>query len=450
VFTKYPDSENISVEKQIKQIQKELEQDRSTSKQIDEPFYILINDMVKKSKNGLNVLNPIKDEPKKLLDSLLNENFMNLPSRSMSISFSFESTCKLNKQIEVEFEFIEKTIARLAMDPTEYELAVFRVKQLVELKKLLKRDDVNQKIKDLSAKLFQNVYSDLGLFVNSFNSKLDRKHAINEADKKQYLDYLSIAKLNDEIFRLLDNELKSKHEELLKNIFERIDLISNGLKQADLVSEIEGIQVSLNNLEILNVLLNESDQSEGGVYKKSCLSLVEKYKTLADSYANTIKTSDDFEGISACFVNLKKINIFLGKFLGDQSSRCDELIEKVFKKLENCVEKSEKLFRDEDLSDENIKELDNLNSILKSSVKCSNLHQHIAKINLDSMHQKLLDKVREYFNKAKNDLIENTNYCMDRLLNTKTRLQKTKFLFDQLKILRCNEDFKQITKDEYK
>ena len=450
VFTKYPDNENISVKDQLKRIKQELEKDRSTNKQIDEPFYVIINNIVKKSKNGLNVLNPIKDEPKKLLDSLLNENFMNLPSRSMSISFSFESTSKLNKQIEVEFEFVEKTIARLANDPTEYELAVFKVKQLVELKKLLKRDDVSQKIKDLSLKLFKNVNYEIGLFLNSFNSKLNRNQALNEADKKQYLDYLSTAKLNDDIFSFFDNKLKSKHAELIENLFERMDSISNGLNQADLVLETEGIQMSLNNLEILKDLLDESHQSERGVYKNSCLRITEKYKTLVDSYAIIIEKSDDFEGISACFVNLKKIYIFLEKFLGGQISSYDELKERVIKKLENCVNKGEKLLIEDDLSAENLTELDNLNNILKLATKCTNLHLHIEKNKLDSIHQKLLDKVREHFNKTKSQMIENTNNCMDKLLNAKTKFKNVGLLFEQLKLMRRNEDFKQITKEDYK
>ena len=288
IFTKYPNEEKTLLKEQIKNIKTELE--NKVTK--EDAFYIIIEDILNKSKNGLKLISPVEDNSKAVLETLITNSFITTPSRCINVSFSFESYSKLERQVKFEFNFITNVLGELNKKNTnEHELVLYKVKQLVELKNLVKHQNINELYDQCSKELVEKIFNDINFFIKKFNKKIQNDELINENDKMTYLSILDKTEFCDDILKSLNVEKYVKHDEIKNNLYEQQGLISNSLNELDLVTKTESMQINLNNILFVEKIINSFDQS--GFQTNFCDKLNESLKELAENYSAIIHQSSD-------------------------------------------------------------------------------------------------------------------------------------------------------------
>jgi hypothetical protein len=294
IFTKYPTRLNSEhVRSQIIKINKELDSNKSKIELIDEQFYLIIQDIIKKTnENKLILLNQLNNDPKDILELLINNsknNILELPGTKISISFSSESRILIEKQIESHFEFLDNLLNRI---DDESELIIYKIKELIELKNLIKQKEIDERFNNMAKKLTDKINNEFETCFNSFNKKLEDHYLLNDDDLKMYSDCLKKSDKFHEILKQFDPNKASIKNQLEKNIINQSNILANNIKEKEFEKNLEQIKQNFDNLsKIMDLYTNNEDKAnlsrinENYVQTKNYLleKIQEKHKIINDT-----------------------------------------------------------------------------------------------------------------------------------------------------------------------
>lgn len=188
IYTKYPLNETESLRNTLRNIQDELLENENRGQEINKSFLLIIQDMIKKARKNFIVLNPLVDDPKMVISKIVDEDYIENPERRLKISFSYHSKSIIEKQIQKHFSCLEKSLIHHEID-----LAIYKLEEIVQLKDLIKQDDINEKFEEITLELFKSLNKDFDSFILRFNKKIDRDDLMNSDDHDEYLKLLTNA-----------------------------------------------------------------------------------------------------------------------------------------------------------------------------------------------------------------------------------------------------------------
>ena len=445
IFTKYPEIERAEVKKQLIKINQELEQDIKDNKVVDKSFNLIIKDIIFKSrKRKLLVLDPINDDHNEVLGLIIENNFIRNPSRHLNISLSFESKSKVEKQVEKHFDLIERVLARLEKDSTEFELASFKINELLELKNIIKQNDIDEKFSALVVRLVKEINKENQNCIKMFNRKIENNDALSNLDLMDYSVCVNKSKKNDEILKILDENVKSNIVELFGNLNKQAESILGKIKTKNIETELNELKVMIDNLLSIKELTLKFGLSVENSYIKAKNFLIEKVNELCES-KNSETTKNDFNKL---IIELNRM-----KLVRDLLSKHDEKFDQTYTKLKKDLEvklailseEASSILNKDTLDDKDCDKLNEINNFFKAAIKNIETRVHLPDLDLNEELEKIAKSVNLVFVLLNKDLSE----ILNNNLQNKQSLKVLESSFLKLNKLREITDFKIYTKQEY-
>eukprot|EP01041_Mallomonas_annulata_P002329 gene2329-4529_t len=188
IFTKFPKDDVFYISNQITLKLRALNSNDKANK----AFVALINDIIKKTKNGAFILDPVIDDPGKYLDHLISVPSMERTFADINNFVTTESLHTLLSQLQLHSSSISHALNRMDMDVVSYKL-----QQVVHVKEALKISDCNGIVDECLSNVIHWGNSLLDTFTNHLKHIFDDETMDTEEDIKHMCNvYLALIKFD--------------------------------------------------------------------------------------------------------------------------------------------------------------------------------------------------------------------------------------------------------------
>lgn len=349
------------------------------------------------------VLNPLVDDPKKVISKIVDEDYIENPERRLKISFSHHSKYIIEKQIQKHFSCLEKSLMHHEID-----LAIYKLGEIVKLKDLIKQDDINEKFEEVTLELFKSLNKDFDSFISRFNKKIDRDDLINSDDHDEYLKLLTNAQKMQKVIILLDARRANKYEELKENLSKQSNKLFENLKTKNIDTQSNLIKIYLDNLKIFMSISSNSifqgPQQEtmnnneiANIYKKCRDDLEEKIKDMLAITKKNLLQTNDFDKIAKVLNRLQILGVQFQEHIRDATNYygCikDELINRFRQKSVEC----KPIFEQDLLTDSSINKIFETDFYFMTAIRCSLLHSHVSLEEIEDFYKEFMNLIIDYF-----------------------------------------------------
>jgi len=425
IYTKFSKEDIPSLKSTLMNISKSIS--KKDDEEIDKSFKLFIDDMTKKQRKNLIILNPLIDDPKTVIKQLVDEEFISNPGRRMNISLSEKSKFKLDSQMQKHFSFIEKSIQR-----SEYELAMFKLYEVIQLKSIVSDRKVNEKFNELSTTLIDKLNRKFSDCIDSFNKKINRKELLNENDMDNYFKCLDSASKSKIIFEKLDtsiNKFDLLQENLLKvfqNTKEKLNI------EFKITDDYEELKVSLDNLKLI-AYNKEFKEESTNIFKSNYNDILNTIKTKIVNHVDTLN-----EGLFSNKFQSIVCNLSVLKMMGDQFANhfvlndYEEAKKKIASEIEKRSKKCNHMLKINEIDDNAMQCLKENFDYFVAAIYDFKIHQHIELSLIESNYNKFKYSISQFFEKH----VSAINLELEELNSqNKTKFQISKNSFNEMKKL---------------
>ena len=184
LFTKYPLDERKTIHASLKNLGKTFnEQEKS-----DQSFMNLFADMLDKTESRTLVVDPIRDQPSKLLRELVNSATISNPSEVFELSITEKSKAIVHEQVrKYQLSLIS------AVERDEYPLIKYQLDQLRRLNDLLQQDSLQKIYTDCIERVSKHLSDQYQTGTTLLKTTLTHQTIVSVMDIEQYQTYLEHA-----------------------------------------------------------------------------------------------------------------------------------------------------------------------------------------------------------------------------------------------------------------
>jgi hypothetical protein len=300
LFTKYSDKELSQIHASLKSVKNHL----TVEEKSDAAFVSLFESMLEATEDGALGIDPLNDEPKKLLRTLTKIKAIQHPEEVFQFSTTEKSKSALKDQV-----FKHQFSIQRATTEGDYNLVLYKLDELKILINLLNQDFIKQTYQESIKYVVKHLEKQYTLAIDLLDKGcLDGNH-LSGGEVNQYLAIV------DELNRT--KQLRSQH--LGHEAMQSAGLIQHViLKASELVKDLAQHDVRDRilrpRLDKLKLLAKFSEEVKG-IYQRQCDLLNEQSVALTKSIRNSLSI-DDFSKIAHDFTTLHK----MGKELYDHLS----------------------------------------------------------------------------------------------------------------------------------
>ena len=432
IYTKFSASSNESAKKivddKLDALQKDLKAKTEKREEIQISLKILVDDMVKKSvKSDVITIDPINGDREKILGRILTSSEFiskDLQFRiSNSLSPEFQNV--LQSQIDIQFIKIEKSI-----ENGDYELAIYKLCQLKQLKDLLGKRDIENKFNAICSQLKDNFDSQYLKREKDLKENILNSDLLKDTEILNTIMFLKNIKKSNEFFKHFENYNNiNKFDDMKKTICDAFQNTVEVFFKNDLCSEAHKIFIGLENLKnfadkfaelkVENTLKSEFfivyESVKDKISKKAETFFNETKKNLTsvkdelpsgeiNSKNNQLNYQNDLTEKLQSFKNLnnKLKNHFDESALHYEDLKtfiCENIMRSMIEKFDNIIKytNDEKIISNLDKMKEKLNDINGILSFFES-LKCNKmLHQHIELSFIEGCLKEFNNKIEKYF-----------------------------------------------------
>ena len=401
IFTKYPDDEKKTISKTLEAVFKSLNNEEKS----DIGFIDVLKDMIKKTRSGTSAyaLDPIKDHPGNMLDSLADSPAIENPDEVFELSITKDSKITIQKQLQLDRKHIESATRRF-----DYLLVKYKLDQMKRLNDLLHENYIEQIYNECTRYVTKHLDDEYQNGTSTFDRCLHNQTVLTNEDIQQYQTYISR-------FQLVDN-WKEDHlgVEVVHSTAFTTHLNQSVKKICELLQETNIDYTSVkNNLDKLKLISNFFSNITS-LYEQTCESMINKYNLIIQSFKNFV-CANEFTESAKCLVMLANARMNLVEHLNFEQNI--DLQNYFLNHLKTYTQESEEILKKTELAETDADKLRNCLSILESAVQTSTFEPHICLSFVKEMMSKLQSNILEYFNEIIKKIdVEQTNEISFKLI----------------------------------
>lgn len=378
-FTKYPDDEKKAIHKTLEQVFNELNEEEKS----DIGFVNIMKDMLKKTRKSAHSIDPVNDNPADMLDELADSTAIENPEEVFELSITTKSKFIIQKQLQLDQKIIMSATRRFDCLLVKYKLDNMKL-----LYNLLHEDYVEQVYNECTRYVTKHLVDEYQNGISAFDHCLRDQTLLTIEDIQRYQTYISHFQIVDE---WKENHLGKEVVHSTAFIIHLNQCINNMLSALQ-ETNIDHISVK-NNLDKLK-LISTFFPDIISQYQQACQSLVDKYKSIIQSFKSSIK-ANQFTQSANSLITLTHARADLVDHLNFEQS-ID--FEKYFlDHLNDCVQESEELLNKSKLSKGDIDKLNDCILILDSASKTIAFEPYISLSSVQEILTKIQLDILEYF-----------------------------------------------------
>ncbi|CAF1267204.1 unnamed protein product [Adineta steineri] len=400
-FTKYPSEIDISA--MLIDI-KTNKVDNDPLLQSDSAFVTVLTDMINKTKCGAEIIDPLKGDPKTLIERLKHLRGIMYPNEVFQFSISSETQSCVADQAQRD-----NLSVKCALKHKDIDLVLHYLDKLKALKDLLNVSTVRDSYEDAIRSVKESLTNFCTEITKKFNRSLASQDGLKEEDINEYKCSIEYFKNSQKLIKHFEEDQLSP-ESLIQNMISEIQKRNELLIEEQLSSSLIGIY--LNNV----LLLKNSFQQIELLYKEISRNFQERFEKLIESANELIKTNE-FDKIADSILQISKCIPTLNQHLNNLvEDKYKYVVESLLQYLSSFIEKSQLVLAKPSLNESEINLVKNAvtvlglakgNAVLQDSISTyiqimNNKTGNIK--NLNEMYNLLIDNIINYFNQI-NDRI---------------------------------------------
>ncbi|CAF1204521.1 unnamed protein product [Adineta steineri] len=400
-FTKYPS--NIDISALLIDI-KTSKVDNDPLLRSDSAFVTVLIDMINKTKNGAEIIDPLHGDPKTLIERLKHLRGIMYPSEVFQFSISSEThSCVANQAQR------DNLSVKCALKHKDIDLVLHYLDKLKTLKDLLDVSIVRDSYEDAIRTVKETLTNFCTEITKKFNRSLASRDGLKEEDINEYKSSTEYIKNSQKLNKHFAEDQLSP-ESLIQNISSEIQNRNEFLIEEHLSSSLIGIY--LNNV----LLLKNSFQQIEPLYKKICRNFREHFEKLIESANELIKTNE-FDKIADLILHISKCIRTLNEHLNNLvEDKYKYVVQSLLQHLSSFLEKSQLILAKPSLNESEINIVKNAVIVLGSAKGNAALQDSISTYiqimrmktentrTLNEIYNSLIDNIINYFNQI-NDRI---------------------------------------------
>lgn len=382
LFTRFPKEEK----NQVHQMLLKYFREQSNEPQTDLAYSIFFKDMLKKTRGGANVIDPVSDNPIDLIDKIQRTSAIRYPQEVFKFSITAQSAAAIRDQMNKNQINI---IA--ACENGRFDYILYRLTEMKQLYDAVQQDFIKSTLDECIDCITKSVNSRYNATKAVLNETLSRDNTLGEYEINQYQQGLKILEQIELLKEILGEEIPNCAA-LIQNLVDQCNKIYSSLEQLSLSDK--NLCVCLDNLR----LLSESFDETKVYYGKAKEHIGAKFDQLAvsardalvknnfEQYANDLRSI--IEGASSIRQHVDYEQIRIG--YNEQIAYFPIYINECF------VMKAFDLAEKPKLNEEQLKQADD---ILMSLQECLPLHSQVGTEVIKSCVDKFVQSIEEAFDK---------------------------------------------------
>ncbi|CAF4090243.1 unnamed protein product, partial [Rotaria sordida] len=384
-FTKYPPDEIGQIHASLEGVRRRMnDEDKS-----DAGLISLFNDMLRKTRKGIIVIDPIDGKPADILDDLAASASITHPDEVFEFYITEKSKGIVHEQVEKHKDNIMSATVRF-----DYSFINYKLDQLKKLSELLELDYIQQTYNDCVRFVSKHLEKEYKEATDVLERCLLNQQVLNDEVIKQLNAYIEHADLAETLRDAhLRKELVSSSA-FIHYIDERVDSLLDDLKQND----IDDISVK-SDLNTLALLSNAFPRSISSKYDYIREVFERKVKSVVDSFKESVSRRN-FDESANEMTRLSKSQTVLQGHLDSNYivHTLAQLKDDFLQYLKESIEKLDDLFNQEQLDKSDINRLNDCVILLESAKNTFTLHVHIPLEMINQIQKEFLSKILNYFN----------------------------------------------------
>ncbi|CAF4020109.1 unnamed protein product [Rotaria sp. Silwood2] len=443
-FTKYPKNFDINATLTDIKISK-VETDPLLRN--DSAFVTVLTDMINKTKNCAENIDPVHGDRKNIIQKLKNVRGIVYPKEAFRFSANEETQACIANQAQVDNSSI-----RCALKHKDIDLVMYYLNKLKILKDLLKHSTAGDAYEDAIRFISEGVADYCTGVTKIFNRSLTSQDGLAKEDIDEYKSSIVYIQQIQKLAEYLGSNLVSP-ESLMQNIHSELQKRHLVVIEEDLYTPLVGIY--FNNLCTLKISFKELES----FYTKSCKNFEERFKELAQSAHEPI-FANEFSLVAEIIRKVSKCLPILNDHLhGLVEEKYKEIVQSLLQHLNRLSEKAEPILARIILSENEVEIVKDCVKILKSAKENHALDDRISTYvemltkendkmadnvkSLSDIYSVLIEKIVNHFNQIDNMILELFKTNGDRAL------EDTETLVNAVNMIRTIPEIELLTAGAY-
>ncbi|CAF1295905.1 unnamed protein product [Rotaria sordida] len=399
-FTKYPSTTDIHA---LLSDIKASKVDTDPLLQSDNVFVTVLTDMIDKTRNGVEKIDPIHGNPKSLIQKLKSLKGIYYPGEVIRFSMSEETQNIILNQVEKY-----KLSIMCALKHKDIDLIMYCFNNFKFLSDLIKQSFVRDAYEDSIRFISENIQQYCTDVIEKFNRYLVSQDGLKEEDIREYKTAHNYIQQIQNLKEHLGSKLVSS-KIFIENILSKLEKRNIELQEQDLYSPSIGIY--LDNFRLLQNSFNDLES----YYKNICQDFTERFEsTLIKSVPELISKNECKQVAERIYIISRCLPILNYHLNGKVEENYHDIIKLMLQHLNSFSEETNSILMKITLNNDDIKILHDY-MILLSSAKETSLLQNqifeyieIMKIknnisietikDLNKIYDEFIVKIIKYFN----------------------------------------------------
>ncbi|CAF1610759.1 unnamed protein product [Rotaria magnacalcarata] len=340
--------------------------DRNLLLKSDSAFVTLLEDMIEKTKNNAEIIDPVHGDPRQLIEKLKLVNSIQYPGDYFRFSMSEETQTVIVNQVHRY-----KLNIMCAMKYRDNNLVIYYLNDLKTFKDWLKQNFIRDAYQDSLRFVKDSIANCYAEMMQNFNRSFTRQDKLREEDITDYIAFIDYIEDTQKLNEHLGSDLMSSTT-VMQNIDCELQKISHALITEDLNSPL--VKAFLDNFCLLKSSLKLLESS----YNASCKKFSESFERLLES-ARELMLTNEFVHVARIILIISESSQTLNSHLGRQiEQKYRETVKLLLKHLISFSDKADALLAKPHLNDSDVKKLRNYMEILKSAKENNALQDRIS------------------------------------------------------------------------
>ncbi|CAF3144286.1 unnamed protein product [Rotaria sp. Silwood2] len=361
-FTKYPPESDIYP--MLRDIRKS-KVDTNSSLRSDSAFMAVLMDMIEKTEDRAFKIDPIKDNPKELIQQLRRIKGIQHPEEVFRFSMSGETRATIDKHVQRDRFGIS-----YAMKNKNNKLLSYYLNDLKILKDLIKKYDIPEAYKQSISSISESIRQYCAEEEEKFNRVMTSRNGLKEdiRDYQACVEYLQQIQLTKEY---IEPSLAAP-ETLMQKITSRLEERMRTLQKEDLDSPL--IEIYLDNFRMLKTSFNELETD----YSNCCNEFEKRFDDLVQTASEPI-LKNDFKHVAEIFIKISKSSHILKNHLYEQiNKKYNDIVQLLLRHLNMFLNEVDSILAKDRLNNDDVNILNSYIETLKSAKENDVLGQYIS------------------------------------------------------------------------
>jgi flagellar biosynthesis GTPase FlhF len=382
IFTKYPDKEKKTIHTSLNDVNKTL----TEAEKSDTGFTNVLKDMLKKTRSGARVLNPLEDDPGQILDEFADSAVIDHPDEVFQFSITAESKAVLQQQITQNKSSITSATKR-----SEYSFVKYKLDQLKCLNDLLHEDYIEQIYNECVRHINKHLSDEYENGISILDRCLINQTIINIEDIQQYQTCIDHFKLVDELRSIHLGQEVVHSSAFILHLNQQIDNLCVDLREKDI--DDSSVKVSLDKIKIVSDFFPNVNCT----YKYICQLFSEKFDLTINSFKNSV-LSNKFNDSANNITKVNNARMILHDHLDHEHMQVKyvELQKYFLNYLYDAVKNLDNILTKDKLEKTDIGSFNNCVCMLESATNTFALEPHISMKDIGIIYENLLSQILNY------------------------------------------------------